>query len=128
RVPDPALPGVRAESVAAPVVAPQEVAPGSAQIASPPARARISEEQIQQELRASFAEAIYLPAQKVELRKSFVELGLDSIVGVEWIRHVNKKFDLAMPATRLYDYPTIAAFAHYLAGQIGAEANTEPAP
>jgi hypothetical protein len=42
-------------------------------------------EQLQRQLKESLAEALYMEAAEIDGDKPFVELGLDSIVGVEWV-------------------------------------------
>ena len=43
-----------------------------------------------------------------------VELGLDSIVGVEWITSINKIYNLNIKATKVYDYPTLLDLAKHI--------------
>nr|WP_246027806.1 MULTISPECIES: SDR family NAD(P)-dependent oxidoreductase [Paenibacillus] len=71
-----------------------------------------------EELTASLAEALYMEKNDIETDKNFVELGLDSIIGVEWIRTLNKQYSTSIPATKVYDYPTIQQFAAFLAQEI----------
>lgn len=49
---------------------------------------------------------------------SFKELGIDSISGVEIVRDINNKYELALDAAVLYDYSTIKLFAEYLGSEI----------
>ncbi|MBW8688280.1 SDR family NAD(P)-dependent oxidoreductase [Chitinophaga rhizophila] len=69
---------------------------------------------LEESLKASLAEALYMNAVDVDVERKFTDMGLDSVVGVEWIRVVNKQYDLHLPATRIYDYPTIREFAAFL--------------
>ncbi|WNO11561.1 beta-ketoacyl synthase N-terminal-like domain-containing protein [Teredinibacter sp. KSP-S5-2] len=78
----------------------------------------ISLKELQQELKESLANALYMEPSAIALDKPFIELGLDSIVGVEWINVLKKQYALALPATIVYDYPSIVQFADYLHGQI----------
>ena len=71
-------------------------------------------DQLQEQLRTSLAESLYLSPSEIDIDKSFVDLGLDSIVGVEWIKVINKKYSLEISATKVYDYSTISAFASFL--------------
>nr|WP_255517877.1 PfaD family polyunsaturated fatty acid/polyketide biosynthesis protein [Thermoactinomyces sp. CICC 10523] len=71
-------------------------------------------EQLQEELAASLAEALYVERDLILPDKKFIELGLDSIVGVEWIKTLNKTYGTSIKATRVYDYPTIRDFARFL--------------
>jgi polyketide synthase PksN len=74
----------------------------------------ISQEQLQRQLATSLAEALYLSASDIDVEKSFIDLGLDSIVGVEWLNTINKKYKIAIPASVVYDYPTIGKMASFL--------------
>ncbi|ASZ12882.1 hypothetical protein CK934_18935 [Chitinophaga sp. MD30] len=73
---------------------------------------------LQQELSDSLAEVLLLTAEKIDIDKNFVEMGLDSIVGVEWVRTINQRYNIAIPATRVYDYPTIRELASLLQGLV----------
>jgi len=67
-----------------------------------------------QVLSESLANALYMEFNDVDVDRQFTEMGLDSIVGVEWIDELNRKFSLDMNATIVYDYPTIRDFSYYL--------------
>ncbi len=60
------------------------------------------------------AEALFMNPEDIDIDKNFIELGLDSIVGVEWIQSVNRTYHTSISATTIYDYPTIRSFASYL--------------
>ena len=79
---------------------------------------------LREELRASLAEALYLPIEDISPGRDFVELGLDSIVGVEWIKVLNKTYGVQLAAARLYDHPSVRAFANFLDAELAA---AEPA-
>lgn len=49
----------------------------------------------------------------------FTELGLDSIIGVTWIRKLNSRFKLSVSVTKVYNYPTLLKFAEYLIREHG---------
>src|SRR5271165_6635156 len=66
-----------------------------------------SPETIQRKIRANLAEVLYLSEDTIDPERSFAELGLDSILGVELIRKLNEGFQLTLEATRLYDAPNI---------------------
>ncbi len=71
-------------------------------------------ESLREELCTSLADALYLKRSGIDPEKTFIELGVDSIIGVEWIRAINKKYELSIPVTKIYDYPTIYEFAEFL--------------
>lgn len=81
---------------------------------SSPARQSISRETLEKQLAESLAKTLYLKESDVDAEKSFIDMGLDSIVGVEWIRAINKKYSLNITATKVYDYPTIRELAWYV--------------
>jgi polyketide synthase PksL len=74
----------------------------------------LGQAQLQEQLRISLAEALYLKPSEIDIDKAFVDLGLDSIIGVEWIKVINKQLGLEVSATRVYDYSNIRAFASFL--------------
>ncbi|WP_406627376.1 phosphopantetheine-binding protein [Paenibacillus caseinilyticus] len=78
-----------------------------------------SVQQLAQELAESLADALLLSITDMDMDKKFVDMGLDSIVGVEWMRTINRKYGTAIPATKVYDYPSIGELAAYLAEQSG---------
>jgi acyl transferase domain-containing protein/enoyl-CoA hydratase/carnithine racemase/aryl carrier-like protein len=84
----------------------------------PPVAGPLSQEQVRQQLIASLAAALYMEPGEIDLELPFTELGLDSIVGVEWVNSLNKQYGFKVPATKVYDYPDIEAFSHYLHSQI----------
>ncbi|WP_336078347.1 SDR family NAD(P)-dependent oxidoreductase [Paenibacillus sp. 203] len=77
-----------------------------------------SAELLQEELTVSLAEALYMERSEIEADKNFIDTGLDSIIGVEWVRNINKRFGTSIAATKVYDYPTIRQFATFLAQEI----------
>nr|WLM68694.1 AprB [Moorena bouillonii PNG] len=76
---------------------------------------------IRETLKESLADALYADISEIEEDKKFVDLGLDSIVGVEWITNINKIYNLNIKATKLYDYPTLPDFAKYVAHTLSAQ-------
>jgi acyl transferase domain-containing protein/acyl carrier protein len=109
-----------------PAVAPVAVVvetPAEASLAGPepedylPPRMHTLEE-LRRKLSASLAESLYMDAADIDSEKPFVDLGMDSIVGVEWVKAINKQFGLAIAATRVYDYPNIQELASFVAREI----------
>ena len=77
-----------------------------------------SKKDIKHLLTNTLAEALYLQPSEIDGDKSFIDLGLDSIVGVEWIKTINKKLDLELSSTKIYDYATVNALAQFLEKEI----------
>ncbi|MBT2744870.1 MULTISPECIES: SDR family NAD(P)-dependent oxidoreductase [unclassified Lysobacter] len=57
------------------------------------------------------AQELRQPSDSIDADRGFVELGLDSISGVTWVRAINQRYDIAIEATRVYTYPTVEQFA-----------------
>lgn len=77
-----------------------------------------SESQLEQELREMLASLLYTSEQEIHSETSFIDLGLDSILGVEWIREINDRYSVKIVATKVYDYPTLTEFTNYLHSQL----------
>ncbi|HHI92460.1 MAG TPA: SDR family NAD(P)-dependent oxidoreductase [Gammaproteobacteria bacterium] len=77
-------------------------------------------------LSESLARALYMELNDVDIDRQFTEMGLDSIVGVEWINELNQKLSLDVNATIVYDYPTIRDFARYLENKMASQ-DVQPA-
>ncbi|MCD4501533.1 SDR family NAD(P)-dependent oxidoreductase [Chromobacterium vaccinii] len=116
-------PQLAADSV--PEAAPAAAHAVAAAVASAPER--VDAAGLQQELKASLAEALLMQPGDIDAGRSFMELGLDSIIGVEWVKALNSRYGVSLSATRIYDYPDLKALAAYLAGQMGAAAGNAPA-
>jgi acyl carrier protein len=78
----------------------------------------ISPQTLQEELRKSLVEVLHMECPDVKEDDKFVELGMDSISSVEWVRVINKQYGQSIPTTRVYDYPTLEEFAGYLEKQL----------
>ncbi len=74
--------------------------------------------QVKETLKQQLAEALYADISEIEEDQKFVDLGLDSIVGVEWITAINRTYNLNIKATKLYDYPTLLELTKYIAQEI----------
>ncbi len=85
---------------------------------STPVSVSISATALQQELRVSLANALYIEPQEVAVDESFMDMGLDSILGVEWVRVLNNCYGTSIPVTRVYDHPTIMALADFLTTEL----------
>ncbi|MEX1830106.1 SDR family NAD(P)-dependent oxidoreductase, partial [Luteibacter sp. CQ10] len=88
-------------------------APDTAAAAAPPVHRR-DPRAIEAELGRMLGRALYMEAEDIDPRKPFAELGLDSIIGVEWLRAVNAHFHLRLPTAKIYDCPTLAQMAAHV--------------
>ena len=75
--------------------------------------------EIRKTLTTTLAEELYMKSEAVIQDLPFLEMGLDSITGVTWIRKINDLFGLSITATKVYSHPTIQALAKHLRDEIG---------
>ncbi|MEE8056697.1 MAG: SDR family NAD(P)-dependent oxidoreductase [Pseudomonadales bacterium] len=72
---------------------------------------------IRKTLKKTLAEELHIKAEYIDDDMPFVDLGLDSITGVMWMRKINQVYDLSIEATKVYNYPTLAELSTYLLGE-----------
>ncbi|MBC9915658.1 polyketide synthase, partial [Chitinophaga varians] len=65
-------------------------------------------------LKNILAKELQLEEEEISENRQFVELGLDSITGVTFIRKINDKYKTAIQATVVYSYTTIAQLANHV--------------
>ncbi len=66
-------------------------------------------------LRLIIARVLGLPSpDRIELRQGLRDLGLDSIMSIEVRGRLAAELECSLPATLLFDYPTVETLAHYL--------------
>jgi myxalamid-type polyketide synthase MxaB len=61
--------------------------------------------------------------ESIDLNQPLRELGLDSLIAVELRNRLGSSLKAELPATLLFDYPTIAALANYLFSEVLQKAN-----
>ncbi len=88
------------------------------------AQPAVSQKALQDELLSSLAKALFMEESEISLDKPFLEMGLDSIVGVEWVNAINKKHGLTIPANQVYEYPSLRKFTDF----IGRKLRPDKAP
>ena len=71
-------------------------------------------ESLMEELKTSLSEAVHTNRDDIEEDEKFVDMGLDSIMGVEWLKAINKRYGTSLKTAKIYDYPSIREFAGFL--------------
>ncbi|WBB80649.1 type I polyketide synthase [Micromonospora sp. WMMD882] len=66
-------------------------------------------------------------AHTLETRRPLNELGLDSLMAVELRNALSLSVDRSLPATVLFDYPTVEALAGFVAGELAPAEPAAPA-
>ncbi|NVO12145.1 MAG: polyketide synthase of type I, partial [Bacteroidales bacterium] len=60
------------------------------------------------------ADELLMQEQEIDENAQFVDLGLDSIVGVSLIRKINENYKTSIDATKIYSYPTVVQLGRYV--------------
>ena len=74
--------------------------------------------ELQAGLRSILATELRLPESDVHTDRPFAEMGLNSVMAMSIRREVERLVGLELSATMLFNHPTIATFATYLADQL----------
>jgi acyl transferase domain-containing protein/enoyl-CoA hydratase/carnithine racemase/NAD(P)-dependent dehydrogenase (short-subunit alcohol dehydrogenase family)/acyl carrier protein len=65
-------------------------------------------------LKLLLANELQMRESDVDEHAQFIDLGLDSISGVTWVRRINEKYQIAIEATKVYAYPTLAQLSRHV--------------
>jgi acyl carrier protein len=77
-------------------------------------------------LRDHLARVLRLPAARLDQRRPFKEMGLDSLTALELRNHLDADSGLKLPATIFWNFPTIATLAAELADRMGVSLDADP--
>jgi acyl carrier protein len=66
-------------------------------------------------LRDTLARALYYEEAQMDLNATFAELGLDSVVAVEWIKEINQQLRTSLSTAVIYEYTTLQLLADHIA-------------
>ncbi|ESP91544.1 non-ribosomal peptide synthetase [Pseudoalteromonas luteoviolacea] len=58
--------------------------------------------------------ALDMAPSELDAEESFADYGVDSILAIQMLDEINAKFDLNLPATLLFDYPSIETLSAYI--------------
>jgi 8-amino-7-oxononanoate synthase len=76
-----------------------------------------SARQIQGWLVSRLAEELRIAAEQIDVREPFAQYGVDSVIAVGLSGELEDWLGIALAPTVLWDYPTVASLADYLANE-----------
>lgn len=76
--------------------------------------------QVQEELRALVAEFLYCEVSEVDVDATFTDLGLDSVLIVEFVAELNARYPVQESVDSLYLRPTVNQLAAHVLGHTAA--------
>jgi phthiocerol/phenolphthiocerol synthesis type-I polyketide synthase C len=81
---------------------------------------------VERYLRERVARVFRVPAARVALRTPLKEQGLDSLMSLELRNRLEAELGIAVPATAIWNYPSVAQLAEHLAQQLGERVSPSP--
>ena len=73
-------------------------------------------------LRVEAGRVLRMAPDKIQVTRPFGQLGIDSLMALELIRRVNATTGLALPATAVFNYPTVVALSGQILKRLGMQA------
>ncbi|MDQ3287344.1 MAG: polyketide synthase [Pseudomonadota bacterium] len=92
---------------------------------STPLQHKMSQSEIVRELKTLLAAELQMSVADIDEDTQFVDLGLDSITGVTWVRKINGQYRVRIEATKVYSHPTLRQFSDFVAELVGAAGQSE---
>lgn len=76
---------------------------------------------LEEYLRLETSKVLKLAPERIKSTQPFGQLGVDSLMALEFIRRVNAGLGLALPATAVFNYPTLALLAAHILKRLGMD-------
>ena len=80
---------------------------------------------LEQLLRVETGRVLKLAPERIGANQPFGQLGIDSLMALELIRRVNAALGLALPATAVFNYPTLTLLAAQILKRLGMDVAVE---
>ncbi|MBZ5526229.1 MAG: SDR family NAD(P)-dependent oxidoreductase [Acidobacteriia bacterium] len=78
-------------------------------------------------LKTLLANELQMRENDIDENVQFLDLGLDSIGGVTWVRKINEKYQTSIEATKVYSHPTLAQLSRYVKEEAEKQGNLSSA-
>lgn len=86
-------------------------------------------DRLREHLRAAIAKVLGLrAADEIDARQGLIDMGFDSLMAIELRNHLAGTLAHQLPATLLFDYPTLNALANYLEQELFEDEGTDAEP
>jgi 3-oxoacyl-(acyl-carrier-protein) synthase/non-ribosomal peptide synthetase component F/acyl carrier protein len=79
---------------------------------------RHESDSLQEDLARSLGQLLQIDLQDVDRLRGFGDFGMDSILGAEWIREINRRYSLGIPVAALYEHSTVEALSVFLSREL----------
>ena len=90
--------------------------------AAAPAAEHVPATAVMPTLRKLLADELQMREADIDDHTEFVDLGLDSVAGVTWIRKINETYRTSIEATQIYSHPTLAALGRLVQAEAEKQA------
>ena len=84
--------------------------------------------EVKNTLRSMLAQELHMDDHEIDDESQFIDIGLDSITGVTWVRKINEQYGTDIDATKVYSYPTLNRLAQLVKDEADKLAPAAPAP
>jgi len=81
-------------------------------------------QEVERVLVASLADILDVEEQAIKVDETFSDMGVDSIVAVQWTRALNARHKISMLPTKLFDYPSVQSLAAFVLELLGQRPST----
>jgi len=90
--------------------------------------AGLASAELENQVLACVAASLEIPPEKLDPGRSLADYGADSILGVQLVRDLDRRFGVELKPTTLFSHPSVRAVALHLASHHGVGAAAAPAP